>query len=61
MRNGEGVLTMSPDCGAAKGVEGTDPTKTIAPLVAALIPAAAVPPVGVVAIGAPELDGLRGR
>src|ERR1700722_15595609 len=63
MRNGEGGLRMAPDRGAAKGVEveGADPTKTVVPLVAALIPAAAVPPLGVVAIAAAELHGLRGR
>jgi hypothetical protein len=57
MRNGEGVLTMSPDRGAAKGVEGADPTKTVVPLVPALIPAAAIPPVGVVAIAAAVCAG----
>jgi hypothetical protein len=43
---------MAPDRGAAKGVEieGADPTKTVVPLVAALIPTAAVPPLGIVAI-----------
>ena len=63
MRNGEGVSMMAPDHGAAKGVEveGADPTKTIVPLVAALIPAVAVPPVGVVATAATELDGLHRR
>jgi hypothetical protein len=61
--NGESVTMMSLDRGAAKSikVERADPTKTVVPLVAALIPAAAVPPVCVVAIGAAELDGLRGR
>ena len=46
MKNGDAVGMMSPDRGAAKGVEieGADPTKTIVPLVAALIPTAAVPP-----------------
>ena len=54
------AMAMAP---AAKGVEveGADPTKTIVPLVAALIPAAAVPPVGVVAIADTELDGLHRR
>jgi hypothetical protein len=63
MRNDDAVAMMSPDRGAAKGVEveGADPTKTIVPLVAALIPTAAVPSLGVVAIAAAELDGLRGR
>ena len=55
------VLVVAPGRGAAKGVEveGADPTKTVVPLVAALIPAVAVPPVGVVAIAAAELDGLH--
>jgi hypothetical protein len=59
--NDHAVVMMAPDRGAAKGVEveRADPTKTIVPLVAALIPAAAVPPVGVVAIAAAELDGLH--
>ncbi len=63
MGNGEPVAMMSPDRRAAKGVEveWPDPTKTVVPLVAALIPAAAVPPLGVIAIGAAELDGLRRR
>jgi hypothetical protein len=49
--------------GAAKAieVERADPTKAIVPLIAALIPAAAVPPIGVVAIGAAELNGLGRR
>jgi hypothetical protein len=57
------AIVMAPDRGAAKGVEveGADPTKTIVPLVAALIPAATVPPVGVVATAATELDGLHRR
>ena len=57
------VLVVAPGRGAAKGVEveGADPTKTIVPLVAALIPAAAIPPLGIVTIAAAELDGLRGR
>ena len=63
MKNGDAVGMMSPDRGAAKGVEieGADPTKTIVPLVAALIPTAAVPPLGIVAIASTELDRLRGR
>jgi hypothetical protein len=63
MGNGEPVTMMSPDRGAAKGVEveGADPTKTVVPLVAALIPAAAVPPLCVVAIAAAELCGLHRR
>ena len=63
MGNDHAIVMMAPDRGAAKGVEveGADPTKTIVPLAAALIPAAAVPPVGVVAIAAAELDGLHRR
>jgi hypothetical protein len=64
MRNSEAMTMMAPDRGVAVKVvqvERADPTKTVVPLVAALIPAAAVPPVGVVAIGGAELDGLRGR
>lgn len=61
MKNGDAVGMMSPDRGAAKGVEIADPTKTIVPLVAALIPTAAVPPLGIVAIAPTELDRLRGR
>jgi hypothetical protein len=63
MGNDHAIVMMAPDRGAAKGVkvEGADPPKTIVPLVAALIPAVAVPPVGVVAIAATELDGLHRR
>jgi hypothetical protein len=59
----DNFMVVAPDPGAAKGVEveGADPTKTIVPLIAALIPAAAVPPVGVVATAAAELDGLHRR
>ena len=54
---------LSPDRAAAKGVEieGADPTKTIVPLVATLIPTATVPPLGIVTIAPTELDRVRGR
>jgi hypothetical protein len=57
------AMVMAPDRRAAEGVEveGADPAKTIVPLVAALVPASAVPPIGVVAIAAAELDGLHRR
>jgi hypothetical protein len=61
MGNDYALAVMAPDRRAAKGVNGADPTKTIVELVAALIPAAAIPPVGVVAIDAAELDGLHRR
>jgi hypothetical protein len=63
MGNDYAIAMMAPDHGAAKGVEveGADPTKTIVPLVAALVPAAAVPAVVVVAIAAAELNCLHGR
>jgi hypothetical protein len=63
MRNDYADAMMAADRGAAKGVqvEGADPTKTIVPLVAALIPAATVPPLGVVAIAATVLNCLHWR
>ena len=63
MGNDHAIVMMAPDRGAAKGVEveGADPTKAIVPLVAALIPAAAVPSVDVLATAATELDGLHRR
>jgi hypothetical protein len=63
MGNDYATGMMAPDRGAAKGVEieGADPTKTVVPLVAALIPTAAVPPLCIVAIAPTELDRLRGR
>jgi hypothetical protein len=60
MKNGDAMAMMSPDRKAAKVVKRADPTKAIVPLVAALVPAAAVPAVGVVAI-AGELNCLRER
>ena len=61
--NDYAMAMMAVERGAAKGVEveRADPTKAIVPLVAALIPSAAVPPLGVVAIAAAELDGLHRR
>ena len=63
MRNDHAMAMMAPDRGAAKGVEveGADPPKTIVPLVAALIPAAAVPPVPRSSNAAAELDCLHRR
>jgi hypothetical protein len=60
MRNGYANAMMAAVRGAAKGVEveGADPTKTLVPLVAALIPTVAVPPLGVVAIAAIVLNCL---
>jgi hypothetical protein len=62
MQNGDAVAMMSPDRGTAKVVQvkWADPTKAIVPLVAALVPAAAVPAVGVVAT-ADVLSFLRER
>jgi hypothetical protein len=61
--NDHSMAMMAPDRGAAKGVyvERADPTKTVGPLIAALVPAAAVPAVVVVAIAAAELNCLHGR
>jgi hypothetical protein len=61
MQNGEAVVVMSPDRYAAKVVKRADPTKTIVPLIAALVPASTVPAVGVVAIAAAVLNGLHER
>jgi hypothetical protein len=61
MQNGEAVAMMSPDRHAAKVVKRSDPTKTIVPLIAALVPTSTVPAVDVVAIAAAVLNGLHGR
>jgi hypothetical protein len=61
MQNGEAVPMMSADRYAAKVVKRADPTKTIVPLIAALVPASTVPAVAVVAIAAGVLNGLHRR
>jgi hypothetical protein len=63
MRNGDAVAMVSPDRRTAKAgrVERADPTKTIIPLIAALVPATTVPAVAIVAIAAVEPNHLRGR
>ena len=58
------MAMMAPNRGAAKGVqvERADPTKTVVPLIAALVPAAAVPAVVVVAVlTSTKLNSLRRR
>jgi hypothetical protein len=63
MRNCDAVAMMLPDRGTARAgrIERADPTKTIIPLIAALVPATTVPAVAIIAIAAAELNHLRGR
>src|SRR5258708_1019240 len=60
MQNGDAMAMMSADHRADERGDGADRTKTIVPLVAALIPALAVPAVVVPAI-ARVLDCFHGR